>query len=653
MKISKVLALAGITLASATLLAACSGSQASDSKVYSYVYVTDPDTLDYTISQRGSTSELTTNGVDGLLANDKYGNLVPLMAEDWTVSKDGLTYTYKIRKGAKWFTADGEEYAEVKAQDFVTGLKHAVDGKSEAIYLVQDSIKGLDAYIKGDDKDFSHVGIKAVDDYTLEYTLNKPESFWNSKTTMGILMPINEEFLNSKGKDFGKSTDPSSILYNGPFIMKNLTSKSSVEFVKNDGYWDKKAVKIDGIKLSYYDGQDVETLVRNFSEGTYSVARLFPNSSNFASVEKKYKDNFYYTPQSAQTAYYGFNLNRQAYNHTAKTTDAQKESTKKAMLNKDFRQAISFAFDRTSFSAQFNGKDGASHVLRPGLVPTNFVQIGEKDFGTVADEKLQTLGQEWQGVHTTDGEDTIYNKEKAKAEFAKAKEALQAEGVEFPIHLDVPVSQNSSTDVQSSSSLKQSIEDALGKENVVIDLIQLSEDEYNNATFFAQTASQKDYDFSGSAWAPDYLDPSSYLDIIDPEKGGTLSNLGLELGQNKDIVSKVGLDQYKALLDDANQENAYLAKRYEKYAAAQAWLTDSSLLIPTYSSGGAPVVSRITPFTNSFSQVGSKGKDYYKYVDVQKDVITAKDFEAAYKTWLKEKAESNAQYQKDLEKHVK
>ena len=653
MKSRKLLALAGVALASATLLVACGGSQASDSKIYSYVYTADPDTLDYTISQRGSTTDLTTNGVDGLLANDKYGNLVPLMAEDWTVSKDGLTYTYKIRKGAKWFTADGEEYAEVKAQDFVTGLKHAVDGKSEAIYLVQDSIKGLDAYIKGDDKDFSHVGIKAVDDYTVEYTLNQPESFWNSKTTMGILYPINQEFLESKGKDFGKSTDPSSILYNGPFIMKNLTSKSSVEFTKNKGYWDKDAVKLDGIKLSYYDGQDVETLVRNFGEGTYSIARLFPNSSNFASVQKKYKDNLYYTPQSAQTVYYAFNLNRQAYNHTAKTTDAQKESTKKAMLNKDFRQAISFALDRTSYAAQFNGQEGASHVLRPSLVPSNFVQVGDKDFGTVADEKLQTLGDEWKGVHTTDGKDTIYNKEKAKAEFSKAKAALQAEGVEFPIHLDVPVSQNSTTDVQSNASLKQSIEDALGKENVVVDLLQMSEDEYNNVTFFAQTAAQKDYDFSGSAWQPDYLDPSSYLDIIDPEKGGTLSNSGLEPGQNKDIVSKVGLDQYKTLLDDANKENSDLAKRYEKYAVAQAWLTDSSLLIPTYSSGGAPVVGRIVPFTGSFSQVGSKGKDYYKYIDIQKDVLTTKDFESAHKKWLKEKAESNAKAQEELAKHIK
>ena len=143
----------GLAVLSSVILAACS-STASNTKVYSYVYSNDPDSLDYVVANRATTSDVTGNLIDGLLENDKYGNLIPSLAEDWTVSKDGLTYTYKLRKDAKWYTSDGEEYAEVKAQDFVTGLKHAADGKSEALYLVQNSIKGLDAYIKGETKDF-------------------------------------------------------------------------------------------------------------------------------------------------------------------------------------------------------------------------------------------------------------------------------------------------------------------------------------------------------------------------------------------------------------------------------------------------------------------------------------------------------------------
>ena len=140
----------------------------------------------------------TSNGIDGLFTNDKYGNLVPAVAEDWSVSKDGLTYTYKIRKGVKWMTSDGEEYAEVTAKDFVNGLKHAADNKSAAKYLAEDSVKGLADYIAGNNKDFASVGVKAVDDYTLEYTLNKPEPYWNSKLAYSIFWPLNEEFENQK-----------------------------------------------------------------------------------------------------------------------------------------------------------------------------------------------------------------------------------------------------------------------------------------------------------------------------------------------------------------------------------------------------------------------------------------------------------------------
>ena len=578
---------------------------------------------------------------------------MPSLAEDWTVSKDGLTYTYKLRKDAKWYTSDGEEYAGVTAKDFVTGLKHAADSKSDALPIVQDSIKGLDAYVKGENKDFSTVGVKAVDDYTVQYTLNQPESFWNSKTTMGILFPINEEFLASAGKDFG-AVKPSGILYNGAYLLKSFTSKSSIEYKKNDNYWDKENVKITDIKLTYYDGSDQESLVRNFTDGTYSQARLYPTSSSYASVQKQYKDNIVYSPQDAVTFFYAFNYNRKAYNFTAKTTDAQKNSATVAMLNKDFRQAINFAFNRKAYGAQQNGEDGATKILRNSLVPPTFVQIGEKSFGSVVEGNLASYGDEWKDVKLDDAQDGLYNADKAKAEFAKAKETLQAQGVEFPIHLDLPVSQTDNVSVQQANSFKQSVEETLGKENVVIDVQQMSEENRNNVTYFAETAAQKDYDINLAGWGPDYQDPATYLNIFDPEKGDMLQNIGLEPGQNADITEKLGLNEFKKLNDAANAEKQDTASRYTKYAAAQAWLTDSSVVIPVRSNGGNPTISKTTPFTKAYSLVGIKGDTFvFKYMELQNDIVTAKDYEAAEKKWSKEKEKSNAEAQKDLTKHTK
>ncbi|MFS9014902.1 peptide ABC transporter substrate-binding protein [Streptococcus infantis] len=660
MKFSKVMALAGVTLLASGVLAACSGSgsSAKGEKTFSYVYETDPDSLNYLTTGKAAVANITSNVVDGLMENDRYGNFVPSMAEDWSVSQDGLTYTYTIRKDAKWYTSEGEEYAPVKAQDFVTGLKYAADNKSEALYLVQESIKGLDAYVKGEVKDFSEVGIKAIDDQTVQYTLNKPESFWNSKTTMGILAPVNEEFLTSKGSDFAKATDPSSILYNGPFLLKSLVAKSSVEFEKNPNYWDKDNVHIDKVKLSFWDGQDNNKLAENFKDGSFSMARLFPTSASYPELEKEFKDNIVYTPQDSSTYLVGTNIDRQSYKYTSKTTDEQKTSTKKALLNKDFRQALAFGFDRTAYASQVNGESGATKLLRNLFVPPTFVQVDGKNFGDLVKEKLVSYGDEWKDVNLDDAQDGLYNPEKAKAEFAKAKTALQAEGVQFPIHLDMPVDQTSTTKVQRVQSLKQSLEATLGADNVVVDIQQLQKDEVLNVTYFAETAAGEDWDLSDNVgWSPDYIDPSTYLDIIKPSVGeNTKTYLGFDSGTNNAAAKQVGLEDYEKMVVEAGNENTDISKRYDKYAAAQAWLTDSALIIPTTSQTGRPMLSKMVPYTLPFAYSGNKGMSealLYKYLELQDKPVTADEYQKAQDKWKKEKEESNKKAQEDLANHVK
>ena len=660
MKSSKLLALAGVTLLAAATLAACSGSSsnAKGEKTFSYIYETDPDNLNYLTTGKAATANITSNVIDGLLENDRYGNFVPSMAEDWSVSKDGLTYTYTLRKDAKWYTSEGEEYAEVKAQDFVTGLKYAADKKSDGLYLVQESIKGLDAYVKGEITDFSQVGIKALDDYTVQYTLNKPESFWNSKTTMGVMAPVNEEFLNSKGDDFAKGTDPSSILYNGPFLLKSIVAKSSVEFEKNPNYWDKDNVHLDKVKLSFWDGQDTNKPTEAFKDGSFTMARLFPTSASYSETEKTFKDNIVYTQQDSTTYLVGTNIDRQSYKYTSKTTDEEKVSTKKALLNKDFRQAIAFGFDRTAYASQVNGASGATKLLRNLFVPPTFVQADGKNFGELVKEKLVTYGDEWSNVNLDDAQDGLYNPDKAKAEFAKAKAALQAEGVKFPIHLDMPVDQTNTTKVQRVQSFKQSVEENLGSDNVVIDIQQLQKDDVQNITYFAETAAGEDWDISDNVgWSPDYIDPSTYLDIIKPSVGeNTKTYLGFDSGTNNAAAKQVGLEDYEKMVVEAGEETTDVSKRYEKYAAAQAWLTDSALLIPTTSQTGRPMLSKMVPFTLPFAYSGNKGMSealLYKYLEVQDKAVTTDEYQKAQEKWLKEKEESNKKAQEDLANHVK
>ncbi|ELB02121.1 hypothetical protein OIE_04547 [Enterococcus faecium EnGen0003] len=649
----KVLAL---LLVSAVMLGAC-GSNAKGSSSskksdlvseYSSVYVTDLETLDYTFSSRKTNSDHYTNFVEGLLENDQYGNLKGDMAKSWEVSDDGLTYTYHLRKGVPWVDSEGNEYgADVTANDFVTGLKHAVDVQSETLYIVADSIKGLSDYIDGKTNDFSTVGVKAVDDYTLQYTLNKPEPFWNSKTTYGILYPINEEFLKSKGKDFGKPT-PDSILYNGPFILANNTAKSVIEYTKNESYWDPKNVHLDTVKWTYNDGSDPDGLFKSYENGELSLARVYPNSPGYKDVTKAYPDGVTWSQTGGSTYNLTFNFNRGTFEATSKTTDKEKEDTQKAILDRNFRLAILFGFDKKSYNAQSVGEEGANKALRNTLVPTDFVEIGGKPYGDTVASKLKALDSDAFGdVNLSDGQDGYYNADKAKEYMEKAKTELEAKGVQFPIHLDMPVEETSEISVNMVKSLKKSVETSLGSDNVVVDVQLLNEDKYLAATYQATTGQAGDFDITNaSGWGPDYTDPSSYLNIYDSRKGDMIHTLGLEAsavvqGTDPSTAAKkaINLPEYDALLDKAAAITDDLDARYTAYADAEAWLLDNALQVPIYADGGTPRVTNVVPFSGPYGWAGIAANKL-KYVEVQSDIVTTDQYDKAKKAWETKKEET-------------
>jgi len=651
-KLKKRLIGTGLVLVTGILLSAC-GQSNTDTSTYSSTFSANPTTFNYLLDYYADNTAVITNLVDGLLENDSYGNLTPALAEEWSVSSDGLTYTYKLRKDAKWYTADGEEYASVKAQDFVAGIKYAADNKGQAMDLIQNSIKGLNDYVTGATNDFTTVGVKALDDYTVEYTLTRPEPYWNSKTTNSILFPVNEEFLKSKDKEFGTLT-PNSILYNGPYLLKDFTSKSSIEYVKNPHYYDHDKVTIEKVKLAYFDGSDQEMTIRNFESGAYSIAGVYPNSSSYAKTKEKYQDNIVYSLQDKTSWYFNFNVNRKAYNHTAKTSDQQKNSTQTAILNKNFRQALNFAIDRTTYSAQSNGEEAASKTLRNTLVPPTFVQVGDKTFGEVTASKLVNYGTEWSGINLADAQDAYFNKEKAQAKFAEAKKELEAQGVTFPIRLDVPVDQTNKNAVSGMNSLKQTLETVLGSDNIVIDVQQLSTDDFGNVAFLAPNPAARDYDLNFDGWVGDYQDPSTYLDPFNAETGFYLKIFGLDAKEDQKLIKSLGLDTYTQLLKEADAENKDVAKRYEKYSEAQAWMIDNSLVMSAMSNGGTASVTKVTPFTRAYSLVGIKGDgNNYKYMRLQKDPVTKKQFDEAKAKWEEESKKAIEKSQKEFKNHIK
>lgn len=643
-KKTKLMSIGLISVAALGVFAACgnkSDSSESDGKDYSFYYKTDPETLDYTFSGQRYTAENTANFVDGLVSYDQYRQIVPALAKSWDVSEDGKTYTYHIRKDVPWVDADGNEYATVKPSDWVTGLKHAADTNSETLYLVSDSITGLADYASGKNKDFSKVGIKADDKAgTLTYTLNAPESFWNSKATYGILYPINAEFLKEKGKDFGKVTTDG-ILYNGAFIATKFDNKSAIEYKANDTYWDKKNVHIKNVKLSFYDGKKPEDLYKGFTDGKYNQAELFPTMPYYKNVKKS---DVIWTAQEATTYFGMFNLNRQTYKNTAHDTDAKKTATKQAVLNKDFRQAIGFAIDKAKYNAQHVGEEGGEKLVRNTLVPYDFVTIAGKDYGTAVQSNLQAIdGDVWSKLSVDQGKNSTYNVDLAKASFAKAKEALKAQGVEVskenPIVLDAPVLDTSTINIAAAASMANSLDKAFDGE-VKLNSIKLAMDPYLQAVFSFKTAAEADYDWNISGWGPDYADPATYLNILSPKQGDITIKIGLEPsvtleGEDKGAAAKatVDIEAYQKLLDEANAITDNTDARYEAFAKAEAWLIDNGIVTPIYSLGAAPMMQNEVPFTKIDSNTVGSTAYSYKYRKVSDKTVTAKEYEKALKEW--------------------
>ena len=632
------------------------GSESTDvyRNDYNYVYSSDPDTFDYLYSFQAIDNEHTSNFVDGLLEHDQYGNLVGALAESYEVNDDSTVFTFKIREGATWVTDEGEEYADVTAHDFVAGLRHAAEFQSQTLYLVQYTIKNLDAYTKGE-VEWDEVGIKALDDYTLEYTLEEPTPYFHTLTTYSTLMPVNQEFLESKGEGCKLgSPDPGNcsfgevaadgILYNGAYILSNYASKSVIEYTANENYWDAEHVYIPKVKLVYYNGSDPDSLFNGFDKGEYSAAPVYTdNAAIYKTAKEKYGDAIYISRTTSMTFWISWIFDRNIYhapgNETqdvSPQTDKQKADTSLAKQNTAFRKAIFYASDISAVNSQYVGEDLKLGRLRNTLTQPDFVLTSDGTlYGDLVSKALtQTNPTEYpEGFDLSDGQLAYYNPELALQYANQAKEELGALGVEFPIQLDAIVNGESEKGVKAAQALADVLEtnlDGFVKLNII-----LSDSTTMSSMNTADTMNTDLY--IGTGWGPDYGDPKTYVDIMDPDSGDMLKYLGLnwtgsEVGEDAAVKEAIGLYEFKALKDAAEAVIDDNDKRFELYAQAEAYLLDNALFIPYITQGGNYSVSKVIPYTNLYGAYGLSDSKY-KYMQVSDSIVTNEEREALKADW--------------------
>ena len=610
----------------------------------------DITTLDYVYNNKSSNGDYTNNFIEGLLTQDPHGKLIAGMATEWSHNDDASEWYFTIRDDAVWSTASGEEYDAVTAEDFVTGMKHAADSKSETLGLVVDLIAGLREYSEGTGS-WEDVGVKA-DGNKLTYTLTKPCAYFDGMTTYGILFPVNAEFLESKGSDFG-AVEPDSILYNGCYILSSLVPSQEVRFDANPNYYDAENVHVQHVVVTYSDGKDPAQNFNMFVNGevtSTAVNQSLPEVK--AKADELFADNQYKSMTTATSFWGAFNWDRQSYalyndpsvSTTSKETDAQKADTKAAILNADFRRAVYAAFSAHAYEAIARGEELADDVIRNTLVPYTFVVTSDgHNYGSLVEKYVSEMLPEYEGIDLTDGHDAWYNPDNAKIFAERAKEALGDSISEWPVHIDIPVDGANENFKNMALAMQKSIEDAIG-EYVKVDLQFLEPRSAFLSTHYSMpTGVDNSTDLAFSAgWGPDYGDPLTYLGCFNVEKGDMLNYSGIntkdqdQSEEQAELLKTIGLDEIQAVADAADA--AVGDERIELFAKAEAMLLSGGFLRPFSTSGGSLAISCVKPFSAAYSLYGQAAYNavpYFKYMELLEQPVTAAEYNAAKEAWLK------------------
>jgi len=519
---------------------------------YTTSFSTPPVTLDWLNTSSQSDTEITVNCVEGLVEYDNLSQMQPALAESWEISDDGLTYTFHIRHGVKWYTADGAEYAELTAKDFVAGFHHMMDTKAGLEGLVgagAAEIVGTDDYLYNGGS-FDNVGYKAADDYTLVITLNKEVPFFMTMLTYSIFLPICESFYLAHGGvygaeeytaavsdtskyTFGSNTDVSSQVYCGPFLLQKLQGDSEILCVKNPNYYKADTVTLNSIKWVYDSGENPDASYDDTLKGIYAGITLGQATGLLDKAKKDGNfDKYAYISDTTSTSYFGgLNVNRGTFGlesgaATSPKTEQQKADTVTALNNKNFRKAMMHAFDKKTVNATSRGEELAATNLRNMYTHPEFVKL-ENDTtdadghtfpaGTFYGEMVQyycdQLGCK---VTVKDGVDGWYNAAAAKEYLEKAKAEL-GENVTWPIQIDVVYYSPSDSITAQAQAYKSVIENTLGTDNVVVNLLETTTAaDYYACGYRAANGEAGNFDmFYGSGWGPDYGDPCTYLNTFD------------------------------------------------------------------------------------------------------------------------------------------
>lgn len=532
MKKSKYLLLLSLSLVVSMFLAACGGGdkgkdddKAADKggKSAQEIRMLESTAIPAMDSVKASdTVSFTTmnNVMEGLYRLDPNQEVVPGMADgEPTVSDDGLTYTFKIRD-AKWSNGD-----PVTANDFVYAWKKAMDPATASEYgpyMMEGKIKGaadiIAAAAEKKDVDLNTLGVKALDEKTLEVTLEKPIPYIKSLLAFPTFYPQNQKFVEEQGDKYAQKAE--NLIFNGPFVLSDWDGSTDSEwsYIKNKDYWDADTVKLEKVQWNVL--KDPQAQANAFETGEVDITGKLSSD-----VVPQYEGDERLVKWLEPTLAW-LKMN-------------QKDN--KALQNPDIRKAIAQAINKQDY---VDGVLNNGSIVANYAVPNEFVKNEEtgKDFRDINGNKLLP-----------------YNVDAAKKAWKKGLAALGTDTVELRYLTD-----DTETAKKTAEYIKSQLETNLKGIKISVESVPFS--------VRIDRQNKQDYDLQLALWGPDYLDPMTFSDLWVTGSGNnkmSYSNPKYDklIKDAQTTLAQSPVERYKALAEAERillEEDAAIAPIYQR-----------------------------------------------------------------------------------------
>jgi len=431
----------------------------SGEKILSVQIGPNPETIDPALNSTVDGGNMLLHAFECLLTIDQEGQVAEGQAEKWESSDDGLTWTFQLRDGLKW--SDG---SDLTANDFVYSWKRVCDPNVASPYVdtVLSMVEGFDEAVAGD---LDALQVEATDDKTLVVKLSAPCTFFDKLAAFATLSPVQQATVEANGDKW--ATAPETYISNGPFYIAEWVPSSYLLMRKNENYWNKDAVKLDGIRFNLIE--DANAAYSAYKTGEILMIKDVP-TEEIPSLREN--EDFYVDPIIG-TYYLSLNLNREPFN------------------DPKVRKAMSLAIDR----------DYVADTLMQGTYSAagNFIGPGW----------LDTDGSEF--MENANGGQPYMDNSDYEANLEEAKQLLADAG--YPNGEGLPSLKYSTNDIAYHKVVAEYLQQAWA--DIGMD-IQVEIVEWASFTPLRRNG---DFDSSRNGWVGDYSDPSNMLDVLFSSNG--------------------------------------------------------------------------------------------------------------------------------------